>query len=186
MLRILQTLGWLAYPLLIYFGLQLLEPRYVAILLGAVLLLRRRRDMHKLMTGLSRLDRAILLCLLAFAAVTATTNSELLLRLYPAAVSSGVLLLFAVSLHTPPSMVERFARLQQPDLPPEGVRYTRRVTQIWCIFLAANALTALYTALFASRDAWALYNGLIAYVLMGLLFAGEWIVRKYLFKPQAS
>lgn len=186
MQRTFQMLGWLAYPLLIYFGLQLLQPRYVALLLGAALLLRRRGDMRRLMAGLSRLDHAILLCLLGLAGMTALINSELLLRLYPAAVAGGMLLLFAMSLHTPPSMIERFARLSQPDLPPEGVRYTRRVTQAWCLFLAANMLVALYTALYSSRDIWALYNGLIVYVLMGIMFAGEWLVRKYVLRPQVQ
>jgi uncharacterized membrane protein len=186
MQRTLQTLGWLAYPLLIYFGLQVLQPRYVALLLAAAMLLRRRQQMQRLMAGLTRLDRTILVCLLGLAGLTAIVNSELLLRLYPAAVAAGVFLLFATSLHTPPSMIERFARLQQPDLPPEGVRYTRKVTQVWCVFLILNSLTALYTALYSSREVWSLYNGLIVYVLMGLLFAGEWLIRKYIVKPQES
>lgn len=184
--RTLLALGWLAYPLLIYFGLQVLQPRYVALLLAAGLLLRRRQQMQRLMAGLTRLDRIILVCLLALAGLTAVVNSELLLRLYPAAVAAGVLLLFATSLHAPPSMIERFARLQQPDLPPAGVRYTRKVTQVWCAFLALNSLIALYTGLFSSREVWSLYNGLIAYLLMGTLFAGEWLVRKYVVKPEAS
>lgn len=184
MRRALQLLGWLAYPLLIYFGLQVLQPRVMALLLAAILVLRRHDDMRRLMAGLSRLDRTILACLLALAGLTALSNSELLLRLYPAAISGGVTLLFAMSLRQAPSMIERFARLREPHLPPAGVRYTRRVTQTWCAFLAANSLVALYTALFASRQVWSLYNGLIAYLLMGTLFAGEWLVRKFIVKQQ--
>ena len=37
---------------------------------------------------------------------------------------------------------------------------------------------ALLTALYASDRAWMLYNGLLAYVMMGVLFAGEWLVRR--------
>jgi uncharacterized membrane protein len=186
MQRTFLALSWLAYPLLIYFGLQILQPRYVALLLAAGLLLRRHQQMQRLMADLTRLDRIILICLLGLAGMTAVVNSELLLRLYPAAVTAGVLLLFAASLYTPPSMIERFARLQHPDLPPEGVRYTRKVTQVWCAFLTLNSLIALYTGLFSSREVWSLYNGLIAYMLMGVLFAGEWLVRKYFVKPQAN
>ncbi len=61
--------------------------------------------------------------------------------------------------------------------PPEW-RYTRRVTQVWCGFFVLNGGLALCTALWASDAGWALYNGLVAYVLMGLLFAGEWLVRR--------
>ena len=175
---LLQALLWLAYPLLILFGLQLLEPRYVALLLGLTLLLRQRRDAGRLLAGLSRIDRAVLVALLALAGVTALTNSETLLRLYPAAVNLGMLLLFGLSLNKPPSMVERFARLREPDLPPAGVRYTRRVTQVWCAFFIANGGVATYTALQTSREIWTLYNGFIAYLLMGALFAGEWLIRR--------
>jgi uncharacterized membrane protein len=51
------------------------------------------------------------------------------------------------------------------------------VTQLWCAFFIANGAVAIYTALFGSRDDWALYNGLIAYLLMGGLFGGEWLYR---------
>jgi uncharacterized membrane protein len=80
-------------------------------------------------------------------------------------------------LFSPQSLVERIARIQHPNLPPEGVVYTRRVTQIWCVFFVVNGGIALVTALWSSFEIWSLYNGLIAYVLMGLLFAGEYIVR---------
>ena len=56
--------------------------------------------------------------------------------------------------------------------------YTRRVTQVWCGFFVFNGSLALLTALYASDGVWMLYNGLLAYVLMGILFAGEWLVRQ--------
>ncbi|MEI7431247.1 MAG: hypothetical protein WCL27_12395 [Betaproteobacteria bacterium] len=176
---LMQGLLWLVYPLAIFFGLRIMEPRYVAILLASALLLRRFRDAGRLLAGLTRIDLAVVLGLLMLAAVTALTNSETLLRFYPAAMSLGMLLLFGLSLIYPPSMVERFARIAEPDLPPQGVQYTRRVTQVWCVFFVANGTTAALTAVYASRETWALYNGLIAYLLMGALFAGEWIVRRF-------
>lgn len=176
--KLLHALLWLVYPLAIFFGLQAFEPRYVALLLGVALLLRRRSDASRLLAGLSRINLAVLVALFALAGITALTNSETLLRLYPAAVSLGMLLLFGLSLKFPPSMVERFARLTEPDLPPAGVLYTRRVTQVWCAFFIANGGVSIYTALQSSREAWALYNGIIAYLLMGALFAGEWLIRR--------
>lgn len=174
----LQATLWLIYPLAIYFGLKFFEPRIVALLLAAALLLRRRHDAGRLLVGLTRADLGILAALLGLAALTAWTNSETLLRLYPAATNLGMLLLFGLSLKKPPSMIERFARLHEPDLPPAGVHYTRRVTQVWCVFFIVNGALATWTALYASRDEWALYNGLIAYLLMGALFAGEWLIRR--------
>lgn len=171
--------AWLLYPLAIFFGLRLTEPRYVALALALVLLVRRSRQTVRFLKSLSHIDLGVLGGLLLLAGTTALTNSELLLRFYPAAVNLGMLLLFAGSLFFPPSMIERFARLADPDLPVAAIVYTRHVTQIWCLFFIANGGAAIYTALYSSRDGWALYNGLIAYLLMGGLFGGEWFYRRF-------
>lgn len=178
--KLVNVLCWLAYPFAIFFGLQVMQPRYVAILLAALLLLRHRKDAGKLLSGLPRINLLFVALLLGLAGLTALSNSELLLRFYPAAMSTGMLMLFGSSLFNPPSMIERFARISVPDLPPEGVIYTRHVTQIWCVFLLGNSLVACYTALYASRETWALYNGFIAYMLMGVLFVGECLYRRYI------
>jgi uncharacterized membrane protein len=101
----------------------------------------------------------------------------LTLRFYPAIVNAAMLLLFSWSLWSPPSIIERFARIQHPDLPPEGVIYTRCVTQVWCGFFIINGSIALATTLWSSFEIWSLYNGLIAYLMMGILFIGEYLVR---------
>ncbi|AVT19730.1 hypothetical protein C7Y68_06605 [Paracidovorax avenae] len=173
-----QALPWIAYPGLIYFGLQYLEPRYVALLLAATLLLRQREAATRFLSGLSRMELLVPAGLLAWSIATGVANNETMVRLYPCVAGLGMLCLFGASLVKPPTMVERFARLREPDLPPAGVRYTRHVTQVWCGFFVLNGAAACYTALYTSREVWSLYNGLIAYVLMGALFAGEWLVRQ--------
>lgn len=177
-MRVLGAIFFLAYPALIYFGLTILEPRILALLLGALLLLRNRRAVTGLCSGLRRTDRLSLWLLGTLTAATFITNSETLLRLYPVAVNLGLLALFGFSLLNQPSLVERIARLRHPDLPPAGVRYTRRVTQIWSAFFAINATAAGWTAFWTDRDTWVLYNGFIAYFLIGALMAGEWLVRR--------
>ncbi len=176
--RIRLGLLWIAYPALVLGGLQVLEPRYLALLFPALLLLRHRHTSSHLLASLSRPKRTILVAILLLSAATALTNSELLFRFYPLVINLGMLLLFGQSLVHPPSMIERFARLAQADLPPAAVRYTRRVTQIWCAFFVFNGVLATATALWASREIWGLYNGLIAYLLMGALFIGEWLLRR--------
>ena len=76
------------------------------------------------------------------------------------------------------SIVERLARLKQPELPASGVRYTRKVTQAWCVFFVVNGAIGLGTALFADLETWTLYNGLIAYLLIGLMAGIEFLIRK--------
>jgi uncharacterized membrane protein len=167
------------YPALIFAGLQFLDARTVGACVLVALLARYRGQAGRLVSGFSAGQfMALALPPLLGLAVVAT-NSETLLRLYPASISLSMLILFGVTLIRPPSMVERFARLEQPELSPARVRYTRHVTEIWCLFFVANGAIAAYSA-FASRETWALYNGLIAYLLMGTLFAGERLFRRRL------
>ena len=63
-------------------------------------------------------------------------------------------------------------------MPPAGVAYTRRVTQVWLFFLLANGGVALATV-FAGREIWMLWNGLVSYLLMGALLTGEWLYRRH-------
>lgn len=159
------------YPLAIWIGRGRVEPRWLA----GLLLLAAALRVPSL--GISRSARLSVAGALALAAVAVYANAMLPLKLYPVVVNAALLTAFAYSLAVPPSMIERIARLRQPGLPEPAVRYTRCVTRAWCVFFAANGLAALGTALWASDAAWSLYNGVIAYLLMGLMFAGEYLVR---------
>lgn len=174
----MRALLWMLFPFLVYAGLEHIEPRYLGLCLLVFLALRNRRAAMRLFpAGQAVAIAAVAACLVG---VLYVTNDERLLRLYPALVNLALLALFGYSLLRPPSMIERFARLEEPDLAPAGVRYTRRVTWLWCAFFAANGLAAAYTAWFASRAVWALYNGLIAYLLIGAMLGGERLYRHFL------
>lgn len=100
-----------------------------------------------------------------------------LLLWYPVVVNGVMLALFGSSLFSSMSIVERLARLCEGNLPPAGVRYTRRVTQVWCVFFIINGSVSLFTCLAGNVHWWTLWNGMISYLLMGLLFACEWLIR---------
>lgn len=90
--------------------------------------------------------------------------------------------LFLTSLFSPEPIIYRFATRAQPSIRQSMTRdrvkgYCRKVTVIWCCFFAANGTVSFWTAVFASGRTWAIYNGCISYILMGALFAGEFIVR---------
>ena len=78
-------------------------------------------------------------------------------------------------------MIERLARLREPDLPPAAIAYTRRVTQVWCVFFAVNGAIALYHRAVRLVGALVVLQWLSGLLFMGLLFAGEYCVR-----PQAQ
>jgi uncharacterized membrane protein len=159
------------YPLAVWLGEGRVEPRLLAGLL--------------LLAGLSRLPalsaNQSICCLggiMALVWVAIWANGVFALKLYPVFVNFALFAGFAYSLFVPPSMAERLARLREPDLPPQAVAYTRRVTQVWCGFFIVNGAAAFITALYASSALWWFYNGFVAYLLVGLLFAGEYCVRR--------
>lgn len=159
------------YPLVIWLGQGQVEPRWMA----AILLLAAATRIPSF--KLSQIARWSMFAALVLAACAVWANALLPLKLYPVLVNAVLLAVFGFSLAVPPSMVERFARLREPDLPPAAVAYTRRVTQVWCVFFIFNGAIALGTALWASAEVWSLYTGVIAYILMGLLFGLEYLVR---------
>jgi len=113
--------------------------------------------------------------LLGVAALLMRSSASLLY--YPVLVNAVFLLAFAISLFQSQTLVERLARRLDPALSPEGVRYTRKVTLAWCAFFVVNGSIAWWTTT-QSMSVWALYNGLIAYGAMGVMFGGEWLIRR--------
>jgi uncharacterized membrane protein len=72
--------------------------------------------------------------------------------------------------------------MMQPDLPQKATPYCQKVTIIWVCFFIINGGIACYTALYSTLKVWALYNSLISYCLMGALFFGEFLYRKFYLK----
>ncbi|UTF59724.1 hypothetical protein [Gilvimarinus sp. DA14] len=176
----LAALLLLLYPLLIYFGGQWLEPRYLGLALASIyglrLFLTARRWEAKLAIGIA---------LGLLAAALWHWNDERLLRLWPALINALLACYFTYTLYRPPTLPARMASREfSHGLPPLVEWYTRKVTQVWVVFFVFNGALACYTALFSSRELWALYNGLLAYGLIGLLFALEYGYRTFIFKKK--
>lgn len=168
-LRILSVLAAVLYPLAVW---QLLEhgrtDLAAAVLAAAALLAAASRRSKPALLG------AAAAVLLAACAVLFEVKNAL--KLYPVFVNASLLPVFALSLKGT-SIVEKFARLREKELPEYAVRYCRRVTIAWCVFFILNGLVALDSALWRSDAWWGLYNGAVSYVLIGLMFALEFAVR---------
>lgn len=170
--RVLLVLLSLAYPFIIYWGLQSFDAVLLLPLLLVLVTLRWFSDRT------SGQRWALALVAVALLLVVVFVGERSGLKLYPVLMNLSFLGLFWSSLYAPQTVIERLARLKEPDLPAAGVRYTRKVTIVWCIFFAVNGCVAAGTVWLADEQLWLLYNGLIAYLLMGTLFAGEWLVRQ--------
>lgn len=164
------------YPLIAAVAVHTVGPLWVVAGLFLILILRGVLGLRQKIPG--GLTYGLLAVALGVAAV-ALYNRELSVRLYPAFMSAAMLLAFGMTLVRGPSMIERFARLIEPNLPESGVRYTRIVTAIWVAFFAVNGAVAVWTALYAPWRTWTLYNGLIAYIAMGVIAGGELLVRPF-------
>jgi uncharacterized membrane protein len=121
--------------------------------------------------------KAIFVTILGMLVIAYFWGNQQGLKFYPVLVNAAMLLLFTSSLYSEQSIIERMARIKEPDLPETGIRYTRKVTIVWCVFFTLNGLIALLTALWASDEIWLFYNGFLAYMLIGILVITEWIIR---------
>lgn len=183
LLTALSAIVLLAYPFAVYYGIDKFGLSIIGALLAVLFVLRiftasktRLKEFKQLAITSGLIGITLILLGVLF-------RSEGWLLFYPIAVNACMLFVFASSLKQPQTIIERLARLQEPELPLSGVRYTRKVTQIWCVFFLFNGLTALYTC-FLSIEVWTLYNGLISYILIGVLFAAEWLVRQVIRKDE--
>lgn len=171
----LLPLGAVAYPFLVYLFIGRVPPWIflaLGLALGAIRLFGSPRR------------GALAVLVLGFAGVTALlgalycVDAQGAVQAYPVVVSLSFAAVFGFSLVHPPSVAERIARLTRPDLPPAGIRYTRRVTWIWFAFLIVNAAISFATIRWGTLAQWTLWNGLLSYLAMGALFAGEYLVRR--------
>ncbi|MBJ4371292.1 hypothetical protein JGE09_24610, partial [Salmonella enterica subsp. enterica serovar Kentucky] len=134
-----------AYPFAVYFGIDKFGLNLVGGLLIAALLLRlfvANKTPLKEFKFLALVTGAVGIVLITLGMVF---KQHGWLKFYPVVVNVCRFCVFAFSLKQPQSIIERLARLQEPELPPSGVAYTRKVTMVWCVFFVLNAAFALYT-----------------------------------------
>lgn len=177
-MRVAFAILTLLYPCAVYFAMTRGHLGLSAGLLALVLIIKLRTR--------SNSPRA-LISALTVGAIAAIVSSYIpvLPLYYPILVNLGLLVVFASSLIQPPSIIERFATLSRGPLPPEGQRYCRRVCFAWVIFFIVNGVIA-YDSLHRSLGWWGLYNGCISYILMGTLFACEYLIRLRVVKKTLS
>lgn len=170
---VLLTILAVCYPIIVFLGLSVTTVTHVSLLLIAVLITRGIFFLKQKKNG----QVFILALCVILLGVSAFSNHPLGLKLYPVMINAALAIIFLQSLLNPPTVIEKLARLKQTDLPEHAVQYTRNVTKVWLLFFIVNGCIAAFTALYADISVWTLYNGLISYIMIGLLFAIEYLVR---------
>ena len=180
------------YPVLVFCGLEFwgLSPRRLSLMLiglAFVHFFNVTREQAKDAEGTGRANAvkniSLLVLMLMCGALAFFADNILFLKFYPVMVNLSLLCFFAFTLWKKPSFAFRMANLGDKTLRvsperPFVERYCDRVTIVWCAFFVVNASVALATALVGSERMWTLYNGLISYILIGILSAVEFMVRK--------
>lgn len=189
--RVIITVLAVSYPFLVFSGLVLFKtsPRMLGVgllVLGLVSFLFRsnvdKNERFKKFQSLFMLLAAVLISVLTF-----LFDGVLAIKFYPVAINVFLFSSFFYTLLVPPTMILRFATLKDKNLvqSPDGEKiknYCKIITIIWCGFFLINALIAAITAIWVDEFVWALYNGLISYILMGTLLGGEFLYRKLVLK----
>lgn len=172
------------YPVAVWVALHRWSPRAVGLLLVAALVpglaLRFRNAKREDLWAVLRVPLAILSLLL----VAVAWNDPLSVLAVPVVINLVLLVTFGSTLRAGSvPMIERFARLQEGDgLSAAQVAHCRQMTWLWVSFFALNGAVAAALAFAGPVDWWAVYNGGIAYGLMGGLFVFEYVLRQYRFR----
>ncbi|MFT7677409.1 MAG: putative membrane protein [Planctomycetota bacterium] len=185
--RALGTLALVAYPLLVWRGLATGSPRQIALVLLALLVpttyLRRRSEQQAETGSLMIIPLVTIVCL----GLASALNRQGFILLVPVAINLVFLGSFGATLRAGARpMIERFARLQEPDLPVDKQAWCRLWTKIWCVFFVLNGAAAGLLAWLAPLEWWAFYTGLLAYILSGVLLGGEWLLRRRRFQAGSA
>lgn len=161
------------YPFYVWYAISYWHPAAALLPVAVLLLIKSSLPGTPVHSRIFFALTTLLLCL-----ALSLNQAEQAMLFYPVWINAGLLVLFGSSLIFPPTIVERLARLMEGELDAKGIAYTRKVTQVWCVFFLCNGTIAAATALAGNWDIWLWYNGVISYVLMGLLMLIEWRVRR--------
>ena len=182
------------YPALVFCGLEFwgLSPRRLSLLLiglAFVHFFNVTRERSRGAEGEASFKAnvvkniALFVLMLLCGGIAFLADNIMFLKFYPVIVNLSLLSFFGFTLWKKPSFAFRMACLGDKSVrvSPERFfveRYCDRVTLAWCIFFVLNATAAMTTALVGSERIWTIYNGLISYILIGIFFAVEFMVRK--------
>jgi uncharacterized membrane protein len=180
-LGVVSTLFMLASPWVLYWTLSQQRVDIAAITLIAWVIVRT----IPVLLAAERAQRRAALQLPAIALVFAclgwVSNNGTWLLILPAATQVTFGLAFFRSLRGTP-MIEHFARMVKPALSDAELAHCRTWTAVWGGYLIALAALGLVLARWASLTVWTAYVGVVSYLLIGALFAVEYVVRKVQFR----
>ncbi|MGN1392478.1 MAG: hypothetical protein ACI4V7_00330 [Succinivibrionaceae bacterium] len=175
-INILLVLATIGYPFVVYYAFNNKLDFIIPIVLMAILITKF------FVGGKKSWKINFTLCVigLCLSCLYILKKSDFYVLMYPLVVNIVLLLLFGHTLiGNRKSFIESIASLTTPIEQQTNFfkKYCQVVTYVWCVFFIINGTISYITAEFCSKDIWTIYNGIIAYILIGIIFTVEYIVR---------
>ncbi|MCH9698660.1 MAG: hypothetical protein K0U68_11200 [Gammaproteobacteria bacterium] len=107
--------------------------------------------------------------------------SRIASQMFPVMIYLVLIWYFGRTLIHPPSLIERFVKLQFSDIPPEVLEYCRRLTMVWTLLFVGIVLVSMMLIMMDNSWYFTLLHGVLVWVLMACLAVSEHLYRLYRF-----
>lgn len=171
--RVIVVIFFLCYPFIVFFGIKVLPPGFLGLLLLVLLAMR----FGVLVKEERQILLPVLILFLGYSVVTTILNSVSMLLYYPALVNFSLFVTFANSLRHEESLLLRIVRARGATISEYTPGYLYKLTAVWAGFFVVNGLVSIWSSTL-SMAAWTLYNGMLSYCIVGVLIGGELLFRR--------
>jgi len=178
-LRVTLILLGVLYPVFIYFGLQFLSLNWLGLCLVSFLIARFLLFPYTSKIIPNVVSLGLVFCGIAPVAISVISGNETIILYYPILISFVWLGVFLWGLIRPPNIIEQIVTISHESLSKEGKQYTEKVAVAWIVFFIINIAITFLCIKTDNYELWTLYCGFISYLLMGCIFVGERLYRKW-------
>jgi len=131
----------------------------------------------------------LILCVIG--ALSLCLNDEIVIKLYPALADLAYLTIMISSLIFPPPLayyfIDIFDKSMKTVIPKQKFDlYCFRASIVWCVYFVLDGIVATLTTFYMDSLNWGIYNAGITYIIMALIFAGEFIILKIKLKKYSQ
>ena len=174
---IISSIIFLLYPYLVYRGVKEGVVWFAPAAIASIYFFQAVKARSKRV----RIKKTAIVIILFLGAIF---YQDVMAKLMPIIIQLSLMLFFGKTLlrGKGPSLVERFASLEFPVMPSALSRYCRHLTIMWTSFFAFNVVTCILLAFFAPVEWWAIFTGVLIFMLTAILMVAEYIWRIFLFR----
>ena len=186
-IKVLFGLIAILYPLFVFCALVVfkLPIRYlsIGIIIFAIAYSVINRRQYKGKNTAALFISPLILC--AIGAVSFCLDDVIAIKLYPALADLAYLTIMITSFFFPPPLayyfIDIFDKSMKTVIPKQRFDlYCFRASVVWCAYFVVDGIIATLTVtIYLDNEfIWGVYNAGITYVIMGIIFAGEYIILK--------